>query len=411
MAKAKVAVFHLGFFYSGGGERLVLEEIRGLRSRGWEVTAFAPVVDKKLSYPELIADMDIKPLLPQLPVWFPSRESVLIIASCFLLPFIVYKFRSYDVVFAANQPGPWFGLVIKKLLGKPYLIYLAQPTRMLHPRPVDLENGFKLRQELRLLPYLVKLAKPFISWADRQSVRGALMMLTGGEYIGKILEQTYGKKRTVCYAGCHPFSEGRLNYGRRWSGRIKVNGVIVKKPYILLTNRHIAHKRFEYAISALPAVLRDCPDARLVITGEETDYTQVLRLLVKRLSLENKIDFIGFVGEKDLVRLYSQAAVYVYPSPQEDFGMGVVEAMAAGTPVVAWNYAGPTDTVIDGKTGFLSEPYDILSYAANIIKLLKSPKLVERMGRAGWRRAREKFSYRKHLEVLENGLFGAVGKR
>ncbi len=408
--KPKVAIFHLGFFYSGGGERLVLEEIRGLRERGYEVVCFAPVVDKRLSYPEMMEDLEIQPLLPQLPAWFPSRESFLIIASCFLIPLLVPRFRKFEVVYGANQPGPWFGLVIKKLLGKPYIIYLAQPTRMLYPRQVDLEAGFSLRRNLHLLPHLVRLGKPFISWADKKSINGARVMLTGGEYTGKLIEKTYGKRRTVCYAACSPLPPKKLSYKNRWQGRLRVNGQWVKKPFILLTNRHAPQKKFEYAISAMPAVLKECPQTCLVITGEENEYTEFLKLLVERLGLKEKIIFLGFVKEKDLQKLYQQAAVYIYPAPQEDFGMGIVEAMAAGTPVVAWNFAGPTDTVVSGKTGFLAKPYDILDYASKIIKLLKNPSMVEKMGRAGWQRAEEKFSYQKRLDTLEKEINKVIRK-
>ncbi len=90
--------------------------------------------------------------------------------------------------------------------------------------------------------------------------------------------------------------------------------------------------------------------------------------------------------------------------------MGIVEAMAAGTPVVAWNFAGPTDTVVSGKTGFLAKPYDILDYASKIIKLLKNPSMVEKMGRAGWQRAEEKFSYQKRLDTLEKEINKVIRK-
>ena len=50
--KLRIAIFHLGFFYSGGGEKLVLEEIRGLRALGHEVTCFAPYVDRERCFPD-----------------------------------------------------------------------------------------------------------------------------------------------------------------------------------------------------------------------------------------------------------------------------------------------------------------------------------------------------------------------
>ncbi len=52
--KLKIAVFHCGFVYSGGGERIVLEEVLGLRRLGHEVVCFAPTVDRELCFPDFI---------------------------------------------------------------------------------------------------------------------------------------------------------------------------------------------------------------------------------------------------------------------------------------------------------------------------------------------------------------------
>ncbi len=111
--------------------------------------------------------------------------------------------------------------------------------------------------------------------------------------------------------------------------------------------------------------------------------------------------------EENLRRLYLEAALYVYTSPEEDFGMGIAEAMAAGTPVVAWNNGGPTVTVRDGHTGFLIEPYDTAEFASKMLRLACDTDLAERMGRAGNRRSREVFSYASHCAMLERTLLEA----
>ena len=58
--KGKIAIFHCGFIYSGGGERIVLEEAKGLTKRGWEVRVFAPTVDKRKCYPEMVKEVGVK---------------------------------------------------------------------------------------------------------------------------------------------------------------------------------------------------------------------------------------------------------------------------------------------------------------------------------------------------------------
>jgi glycosyltransferase involved in cell wall biosynthesis len=404
-----IALFHLGFFYSGGGEKLVLEEIRGLRALGHDVTCFAPYVDREGCFPDVPEMTGIRTLLPPPPSWLPMKDPLWVTLSCLLIPFLAPRFRSFDVFLGANQPGPWLAFVLSRLLHKPYVIYLAQPLRILHPRAVDLENGIRIREgDAKYISTLTRTAGRIIDWADRTSVRNARAVLANGDHVSRWIKEVYGIENQRCAAGCHPLPAKELDYSLRWEGQVRINGFTLPKPFILLTNRHSPMKRFEYAIWALKSIVRSAPDVRLVITGQETEYTDQLKYLVDGLGLAHAVHFIGLVKEEDLRRLYREAAAYVYPSPEEDFGMGIVEAMSCGTPVVAWNNGGPTVTVLDGKTGFLVEPYDTQRFAESLLRLVTGPALAERLGRAGHRRARQVFSYERHHEDLADALMRAV---
>ena len=91
--------------------------------------------------------------------------------------------------------------------------------------------------------------------------------------------------------------------------------------------------------------------------------------------------------------------------------MGVIEAMAWGVPVVAWNYAGPTVTVIDGETGFLAEPYNVEAYADAVAWLLQDPKLRSRMGLAARDRVERYFTWDRHSRLMERAVRVAVGEK
>ena len=104
-SKLKIAILHLGFFYSGGGERLVLEQANNLRKSGHSVECFAPVVDYKKCFPELLKKTKVKTFFPQLPSWFPEREAIQILSASALIPLLALKFRKFDVVLGANQPS------------------------------------------------------------------------------------------------------------------------------------------------------------------------------------------------------------------------------------------------------------------------------------------------------------------
>jgi glycosyltransferase involved in cell wall biosynthesis len=405
----KVAIFHLGFFYSGGGEKLILEEMKGLQALGHTVTCYAPYVDRESCFPDVSGMAEVETLLPPPPRWLPMKDALWLTLSCLLIPFFARRFASYDIFFGANQPAPWFTFILSKILRKPYVIYLAQPLRILHPRKVDLENGIKIREgDYRFLVVLKKTAGFIINWADRISVRCAHAILVNGEHVGRWITNVYGVQNEVCPAGCYPEPKKTLRYSTRWKGDVEANGNIVPKPYVLLTNRHSPQKRFEYALWALKMIQKQVPRLNLIITGQETSYTDQLRYLVKGLGIAGKVHFIGLVTEQDLKHLYREAAFYVYPAPEEDFGMGIVEAMATGTPVIAWNNAGPGYIVKNDKTGFLIEPYDTEEFAEKMLWLANDPAMVESMGRAGHQRATEMYSYKRHCEILERTLLDVI---
>lgn len=233
----KVAIFHFGFFYSGGGEKLVLEEFRGLRKLGHQVELFAPFVDREHCFPDIPEMAEIHALLPPPPKWLPLRHAIWVLACCVLIPLFAPRFRSFDVLFAANQPAPWFAYVLSGILRKPYVIYLAQPFRLLHPRKIDVEKGLRIKDgDQALVKAVTRLGWSFIDFADRASVRNASVVLTNGEYVSKWIHEVYGVRNLVCPAGCHPIVARKIEYEGRWNGEVMMNGEKLSKPYVLLTN-------------------------------------------------------------------------------------------------------------------------------------------------------------------------------
>ena len=396
----RVAVFHCGFTYSGGGERIVIEEVLGLRRRGYEVECYAPTVDQTRCYPDLIGEVRVKTFLPQLPRWFPYREAAQMAATSVLMPLYAWRFRGVDAIVGCNQPSAWIAWWAARLMDVPYVVYLNQPNRLVYPRSIDRQTGWVSNADYRLLAAIVLRATRFVAWADRRSVQEADQLMVNGDYIGDIIRKTYRREAIDCPAGCHVAATGfPLPIESRFNGGLTINGYPIRRPYVLLTNRHYPQKRFDLAIRAMQEVRKKHPRAQLVVPGPATSHTASLVTLVKELKLDDAVLFLGPITEEELQSLYEGAAVYVYPAPEEDFGMGVIESMAKGVPVVAWNQAGPTVTVAAG-TGHLAEPLDVEDYAAGITKLLDSRAENQATGERAFAWAR-RFDWERHLDVLE----------
>lgn len=404
----EIGIFHLGFFFSGGGEKLVLEEAAGLSKLGHKVSIYVPVIDKKSCFPELIKKAQVHSLFFPPSFSFPLRDFIAIFGSVILTPFRFFQFSKYDVFLGANQPGPLICYCLSLLLRKPYVIYLAQPTRLIYPRRVDLEAGFG-KGSFNLFFYLARLFQPFIKLADKISIKSANAILVNGSYMAKIISKVYGVKVITCPAGCYP-QRKIISQIERQKGIIKIGKLLIKKPYLLLTNRHYPQKKFEYAIETLARIKDKFPRISLVITGAPTKYTGELMKLIQKYGLRKRIHFTGLVSEKEITKLYSQAVLYLYTSPEEDFGMGVIEAMAVGTPVVAWDNAGPKTTVVNGETGYLATRNSLVDFTSKVSRLLADPQLAMSFGLAGQQRSR-KFSYKVHHQILAKTLTAVVKDR
>jgi uncharacterized protein (TIRG00374 family) len=399
----RIAVFHCGFTYSGGGERLVIEEVLGLRRRGYEVECYAPTVDASRCYPDLIGEVRVKTFLPQLPRWFPFREAAQMAATSLLMPLYAWRFRGVDAIVGCNQPSAWIAWWAARLMDVPYVVYLNQPNRLVYPRNVDRQTGWVSNADYRLLAAIVLRATRFVAWADRRSIQEADQLLVNGNYIGDIIRTTYRRDAVDCPAGCHVAARGfPLPLESRFGGGLTINGYPIRRPYVLLTNRHYPQKRFDLAIRAMLEVRKRHPRVQLVVPGPATSHTASLHALVTELGLGDAVLFLGAISEAELLTLYEGAAVYVYPAPEEDFGMGVIESMSKGVPVVAWNQAGPTVTVGPG-TGHLAEPLDLEDYAAGIAKLLDGRSENQATGQRAFEWAR-RFDWERHIDILERSV-------
>lgn len=405
----RIVIFHLGFFYSGGGEKLVLEQARQLAARGHDVRVLAPIVDPRVCFPDLIAQVGPRQLLPRLPNLFGVGDGLTLLAASLFAKRLVRDIDA-DVYLGANQPGAWLARQAAQAHGRRYVVYLNQPNRLLEPRAIDRDpTSVVVRKDFFLLSGATLAGRPLLSVLDRLSVRDAAARLADGPYMTAVLRSYYGGDWQDCPGATVPAVSPPADLADRRRAELTVNGARLGGPIVLLTNRHYPQKRFEWMFPVIRAVNAAFPTATLVITGEETIYTDQLRATLVRDGLQHIVRFLGLVTETDLLRLYRAATAYVYPSPEEDFGLGLVEAMGQGTPVVAWNNAGPSGIVEDGISGRLVPLNDHAGFAAAVMALVADDALRTRLGLGAWKRATDRFSFRAHIDILEKALRAAAG--
>ncbi len=162
-----------------------------------------------------------------------------------------------------------------------------------------------------------------------------------------------------------------------------------------VTGRLHPVKGHTYLLQALPDVVRQHPDVRLVLIGDG-NLRAVLEEEVARLCLQEVVHFAGHRSDvADITNVYDIA---VLPSLQECMPFAALEAMALGKPVVASRCGGIPELVQDGSTGLMVERRKPGMLAGAILKLLENPSLVRAMGDAGQQRVRAEFSVSEMLE-------------
>ena len=142
----------------------------------------------------------------------------------------------------------------------------------------------------------------------------------------------------------------------------------------------------------------------MVIYGAWTDYTKELNVEIERMGLSQNVIFLGLVKDTHLEKLYRNAVTYIYTAPQEDFGMGVIEAMGAGVPVIAWDNGGPGRIVINESTGCLIKKDDVESFTEELIRVTRDSNLIMKMGKNAILRVKNNFSWTNHFLTIEQSL-------
>lgn len=167
-------------------------------------------------------------------------------------------------------------------------------------------------------------------------------------------------------------------------------------PTILFVGAVKARKGVLALVHAIAQVRQTKPDVQCVIIGSltmEPDYVDQVQSAVETLNLQDSVHLLGRVPDDTLKRWYGEADVFVLPSLNigwkfEGYGLSLMEASAAGLPVIGTTDCGAEDAVEDGVTGLLVSQSEIeRELPQAILRLLDDPALARRMGDAGRIRA------------------------
>jgi len=192
-------------------------------------------------------------------------------------------------------------------------------------------------------------------------------------------------KARVIHYGIEPekFFRPKVNLRELWG--LNNNAVIGSM------GRLEPRKGHDVLIQAMSELCLRVPNARLLIAGHDPwGYGETLSRLIDRLGLGERVRLVGF--QTDAVSFLNALDVFAFASSSEGFGQVLVEAMAAGKPVVASRLSPLTEIAVDGDTGLLVGTGDARAFASALIHLIKDTHRRDYMGLRGRHRVNEFFT-------------------
>lgn len=163
---------------------------------------------------------------------------------------------------------------------------------------------------------------------------------------------------------------------------------------ILFIGRLVYEKGVQHLISAMPKILKNYHDVKLVIAGKGGMLDE-LKAQVEAMGLGQKVYFTGYLNAKQVSKMYKCADISVFPSTYEPFGIVALEAMLAGVPTVVSDVGGLNEIVEHGVDGMKSYAGNPNSLADSILELLFNPQLCESISKKAKTKVKNEYSWTK----------------
>ena len=193
---------------------------------------------------------------------------------------------------------------------------------------------------------IAKAILHYIRMWDAASSNRVDYFIANSNYISRRIKKTYGRDATVMYP---PVDTDKFQLETK------------KEDYYLAASRLVPYKRIDVIAEAFSGM----PGKRLLIIGEGPEEKKI-----KSKSAVN-VEFLGYQSREKLREYMQKAKAFVFAA-EEDFGIMMIEALSCGTPVIAFNKGGASETIIENETGILFNDQNPLAIAGSVKRFEQS---------------------------------------
>jgi len=378
MLKNLVILFpHLNNY--GGASKYALEIGERLAKRGWKVIFVTTKVNKEII--KQYSHIDFK------------TTGGFVTGSIFYwLSYPIFQYRLHrllnkidnKILFPQIFPPIWWAIIYKIFHPQTPVVWMChEPSAFIHSNLVI----DSLKQPGK---FIAKTLNPLLKFIDKNLVGKIDYLIANSQYGFSEIKRIYQRQPDLI---AYPGVDFKL-----FKPKDK------KQNYLFTVSRLDKQKNIDIIIKAfilLPERIKK--NYLLEIAGEGVEKDNLVKL-VSKLNLSDKVIFSGWIPEKDLPAKYAKAKLVLFAAKNEPFGIVLVEAMACGTPVIAFKSGGVKESVVNGQTGILIEKNNPDFLAEKIIELLDKPDFLAKMGKKARQHVKENFSWNIAAEKIDKFL-------
>ncbi|MCU0343824.1 MAG: glycosyltransferase [Ignavibacterium sp.] len=241
-----------------------------------------------------------------------------------LFPIAIESFnlKNYKLIISSSHS---VAKGVRKRINQLHISYCHSPMRYAWDEADYYLQGAKLSSGIK--GKIAQVALNYLRKWDVKSAKGVDYFIANSNHIAAKIKRIYNRHADVIYP---PVDTQKFSL------------VTEKEGYYLTASRLVPYKKIDLIVAAFAKM----PDKRLVVIGSGPEKEQIISKAAPNVNV------IGYQDFENLKGYMQKAKAFVFAA-EEDFGIVVVEAMACGTPVIAFGKGGAAETVIDGKTGIL----------------------------------------------------------
>ena len=301
----------------------------------------------------------------------------------FLTTWNIIKRKKYDLIWAKQSyPQAPLATLISKITKLPLYITSQNPN-LLKEELVMRGTLLKPFQSL-----FASMLEPLIKW----SYRNSSVVAAVSKYSAS-LAQDFGAKKIIIIPN-------GINVERFKNLKKKEKS---KKEFVIVTTSSLIPRNGIDTLIDAVALLPRSESWKVVIAGDGPERER-LRLLIEKHHLQNKVKLVGRIENRKIPELLSSADLFVRPSRHEGFGVSMLEAMAAGVPVIATPVGGIPDFIKQETTGLLVDPEKPEQLAESIGRLMQDNNLYKSLQKYALNLVTKKYNWENITDEVEKAF-------